>query len=211
MGGLDASENLIRLTPEDHYFAHLLLARIYGTRALWCSLALMGGSSWRPILTRQWYGWRTIGARRGMSGKNAPQFNHTVYSLEHRDGCTWQGLQSEMSSIGVSRPAACNLIRGKFVHTNGWFLGGRRPEHFGNEGRSRDPREVKFFHVDGRSYTGTQYNFWSQYGLSRPHINAIITGRAAFAHGWYTKKSIEFLPRVGRGAKWRKRLEQSET
>jgi len=40
MGGDDEPGNLIRLTPEDHIVAHLLLARIYGGR-LWYALTVM--------------------------------------------------------------------------------------------------------------------------------------------------------------------------
>lgn len=38
LGGSDEPANIIRLTPEDHYFAHLCLAKIYG------------GSQWSSVL-----------------------------------------------------------------------------------------------------------------------------------------------------------------
>lgn len=40
MGGSDCATNLISLTPEDHYFAHLLLAYAYGGK-LWAPLIIM--------------------------------------------------------------------------------------------------------------------------------------------------------------------------
>lgn len=40
LGGGDESENLIRLTPEDHFFAHLLLAKIHGGK-MWYGLMAM--------------------------------------------------------------------------------------------------------------------------------------------------------------------------
>lgn len=40
MGGDDTPGNLIRLTPEDHFFAHLLLAKIHGGK-LWYALMAM--------------------------------------------------------------------------------------------------------------------------------------------------------------------------
>lgn len=40
MGGDDSSSNLIRLTAEDHFFAHLLLAKVYGGE-MWYALVAM--------------------------------------------------------------------------------------------------------------------------------------------------------------------------
>lgn len=42
LGGDDTPGNLIRLTPEDHFFAHLLLAKIHGGK-LWYALRSMYG------------------------------------------------------------------------------------------------------------------------------------------------------------------------
>lgn len=44
IGGNDEPNNLIRLTPEDHYFAHLLLARMHGGR-LWHAVFFMGSKA----------------------------------------------------------------------------------------------------------------------------------------------------------------------
>jgi hypothetical protein len=40
LGGADEEENMIRLSPEDHFFAHLLLAKIHGGK-LWHALVAM--------------------------------------------------------------------------------------------------------------------------------------------------------------------------
>lgn len=49
LGGGNESENLIRLTPEDHFFAHLLLARAHGG-AMWYALQAMTiASNGRPL------------------------------------------------------------------------------------------------------------------------------------------------------------------
>lgn len=40
LGGSDELENIIKLSPEDHFFAHLLLAKIHGGR-LWHALVAM--------------------------------------------------------------------------------------------------------------------------------------------------------------------------
>lgn len=40
LGGSDEQSNMIRLTPEDHYFAHLLLAKIHGGK-MWNAIYAM--------------------------------------------------------------------------------------------------------------------------------------------------------------------------
>lgn len=37
-GGSDSEDNLVNLTAREHYFAHMLLARIYDDYNMWCSL-----------------------------------------------------------------------------------------------------------------------------------------------------------------------------
>lgn len=41
-GGDDEPENLVRLTPREHYIAHLLLAKIYNDQKMWCAIQMMG-------------------------------------------------------------------------------------------------------------------------------------------------------------------------
>lgn len=42
MGGSNKAENIIRLTPEDHFFAHLLLAKAHGG-LMWAAVSAMRG------------------------------------------------------------------------------------------------------------------------------------------------------------------------
>lgn len=43
VGGLDSKENLVALTPEEHYVAHLFLRRLYPeSKGLWYALMQMG-------------------------------------------------------------------------------------------------------------------------------------------------------------------------
>ena len=41
VGGDNYKSNIIKLIPEDHFFAHLLLARIYNTGGLWLAIIMM--------------------------------------------------------------------------------------------------------------------------------------------------------------------------
>ena len=58
LGGSDEKENLICLTPSEHFVAHLLLAKIFNKRELWYAVRLMCVSNphqARP--TNKLYGW----------------------------------------------------------------------------------------------------------------------------------------------------------
>ena len=52
MGGSDYNDNLVKLTPEQHYTAHLLLAKIYDIPELWCAVNLMAGNGKSPYNKR---------------------------------------------------------------------------------------------------------------------------------------------------------------
>lgn len=45
LGGGNAAENLIRLTAEDHFFAHLLLAKVHGGSMWYALFVMMKGSA----------------------------------------------------------------------------------------------------------------------------------------------------------------------
>ena len=58
IGGTNAAENLIRLSPEDHFFAHLLLAKIFGGKlnaVAWLMGSKLGNV--RGRVARERYGW----------------------------------------------------------------------------------------------------------------------------------------------------------
>lgn len=48
MGGSDEDSNIVKLTPEQHYTAHLLLAKVHDTFELWCAVKLMAGNGNSP-------------------------------------------------------------------------------------------------------------------------------------------------------------------
>ena len=60
MGGLNTKENLVRLTPEEHYLAHQLLVKIYPDNTGLVSAALMmtvDNSKRNSRLNNKVYGW----------------------------------------------------------------------------------------------------------------------------------------------------------
>lgn len=73
MGGPDTKSNLVQLTPEEHYVAHLLLVKIYpGNQGLAFAAHMMTvGSNRQNRKGNKVYGW----LRRKLSGKKSAESN----------------------------------------------------------------------------------------------------------------------------------------
>ena len=58
LGGTDVPSNRVRLTPEEHYVAHLLLVKMHPTeyKLLWAVIRMVGGST-NVKRTNKLYGW----------------------------------------------------------------------------------------------------------------------------------------------------------
>jgi hypothetical protein len=207
MGGGDEMENLISLTPEDHFFAHLLLAKAHGGK-MWAPVAFMVGGSrkdYRPVTSRERYGWVKRALSRSKSRQGAYQFDGNVYRLEHADGREWQGHQADMPALGVSRASACRLVNGKDKSANGWFFEGKRPQVMGrSEGFSGAEHPMfraeifHFRHVDGTEFRGTQHDLHLVHGVSKSMACRLARGQFRTAKGWYVDGTKP--AKVGRGA-----------
>src|SRR5688572_25131813 len=96
LGGSDETGNLVDLSPEDHYFAHLLLAKIHGAQMA-CALYLLietAERNWSARFgARRTYGFgKRLAARLKADqwrGGGNPLFNATVYDwVNYRTGET---------------------------------------------------------------------------------------------------------------------------
>ncbi|WP_192215651.1 HNH endonuclease [Methylobacterium bullatum] len=211
LGGGDDNENLIDLTAEDHFFAHLLLAKIHGGK-LWAPIAFMVGGSrkdYRPIVSRARYGWASRAMARAASGKNARQYDWTEHRLEHDDGRVWVGTQADMHVVlGMTRALANLLIKGRIGSANGWFPAGKRPPYVGRGSRNGAAHPmhraelINFLHVDGRSFSGTQFQLHREHGVTKSAACNLARGKVKVANGWYVEGTA--LPTTGRGARWLK-------
>lgn len=185
-------DNLVRLTPEDHFFAHLLLAKIHGGR-LWAPVAFMLSGQrkdYRPITSRKNYGWAARAMAKAMRGKGAHQFDWTIYELEHDDRGRWNGRQSDFHEIGVSRSLGNMLLKGRIGSAKGWYLAGRRPvvigkARCGDLHGMADHSRYSFRHVDGREFEGTQIEFRAMSGVSKPGCTRLVRGTQTISKGWH--------------------------
>lgn len=216
MGGGDEAANIVVLTAEDHFFAHLLLAKIHGGK-MWAPVAFMvcgQRKDYKPIKSRKNYGWAARAMAKANSGRGAHQFDHNVYRLKHKDGRRWAGNQYDMPSIGLDRSHANMLVKGRLNSANGWTLEGNTATEIGRGCRkkSRHPmyrhERYKFRHVDGRVFEGTQYDFYTNCGVSKTAACNLIKGKATTAKGWFIDGTA--ISTKGRARKWLKAASKQE-
>lgn len=212
LGGDDDASNIIRLTAEDHFFAHLLLAKIHGGK-LWAPVAFMVGGTrkdYKPIQSRKRYGWVLRAMAKRNSGQLARQYDWTVYELEHKDGRIWSGHQSAMhSELGIKKSLANILIKHKCGSALGWHLKDKPAPRMDGEFHPMYRKEIHtFLHVDGRRFVGTQHELHISHGIPRAIVCQLARGKFKCAHGWYIEGTT--FAKVGRGAKWGALARQSQ-
>ena len=196
LGGGDEPENIIRLTPEDHLFAHILLAWMHGGK-LWAAVFLMKSAD-RPTGDykrridrhhRVVYG---IARRRhaesergkaGMKGAENGNYNPEILRWRHLDtgerrNSTLHGMWAEFGGTRGMWTQAATRGSGK-PSALGWAIddGVQRL-------RSGKGRHFRFIHRDGREFVGTQRDFCAMTGLSPASGSRVTREASVTACGW---------------------------
>lgn len=194
IGGSDEASNLVDLSPEDHFFAHLLLAKIHGGR-LWVPVVMwLGGNrrNWSGRRSRLRYGWAARSAAAANSGTSAHQYDHRVHMIEHTSGREFQGTQAEIhAALGLDRSGVNMLINKRLDSFHGWFRPDEKPAFVGCGSRKgmNHPMAVgtkmKLRHVDGREFYGTQHELRITHGISKPSACRLAKGQQTVAGGWF--------------------------
>jgi hypothetical protein len=189
LGGGDGPENLIRLTPEDHFFAHLLLAKAHGGK-LWAPIAYMLGGhrkAWEPRLSRVKYGWAS--RRMGEYVSEAKIIQDEI-ALMHLDGRQWAGRQVDMPSLGISRSLANMLIKGRVKSAKGWYLAHLpRPDRGGKAHPMYRHELHAFVHEDGARLNATQHDFHLAIGAPKASVCRLIKGDVKTWRGWRIERT----------------------
>ncbi len=184
LGGTDEPANLIRLSAEDHFFAHLLLAKIHG------------GGMWRPILlmasqapTRSGVTAATVAkfrihyaaAKQALSRDGNNKFNPTIYewvnldTQERRSACLYDMHRDH----GGNRSSWTQAANGEKPTAYGWALVSSSISF-----RSLKGKSLAFVNRDGRTFTGTQAAFCALAGVSLAGASRIARGRSVTRCGW---------------------------
>ena len=110
MGGTDSEDNLVELTPEEHYLCHQLLAKMYPDNIkLAYACALLSGGTIR--MNRRLFGWlRTRISENWKGDKNPQRTNpragerHHFYGKKRPDFITEEGRASLRKRMIESNP-----------------------------------------------------------------------------------------------------------
>ena len=182
LGGSNDKDNLIALTPEDHYFAHLLLAKIYGGK-LWAAVFLMSNRRWKSSLIigrRAMYGyakrqWSLVeSGKEGLKGADNGNHNPAMFDWVNLD--TGEDITATLHEMwtcyGGSRGKWTQAADGTRNTMLGWTIKGRKIKIRGNKNKTH-----KFVNRDGRTFTGTQKQFCIEFNISAPSASRVCRQR----------------------------------
>lgn len=197
-GGDDHPKNLINLTPEDHFFAHLCWAMAEGDMQAWAGVMLMHERGPRCDLfkkkTRESYGWarRRYGrlCQDAMKGQRNPNYKADVINLKKADGPIVARTRLEWFGAGIPHAALCGLMTGKSASYKGWMLPSRDPRHTGRSWAGRKRRNNKSYqwvHVNGTEREATLHELAEEFGLRSNDLTAVIRGAHGICEGWSLK------------------------
>lgn len=194
MGGGNDPDNLIRLSPEDHYFAHLLLAKAHGGTQ-WASVVMMGMS--RKDGARRWVRQRFMygAARRrfalesserqsgqpGLRGADNGMYDTTPHAWTNIDtGETAIATKGEMwALVGGCRAHWTSVVTGERKSMMGWTT---MPERI--RVRSSKGKAFHFANDNGEDFVGTQGDFAKHCGISVASASRLARGLSASSTGW---------------------------
>jgi hypothetical protein len=195
-GGSDDPSNLIRLTPEDHFFAHLLLAKWHDTMAAWAAVIVMHDRGRRCEVfqrrARLRYGWarRRYGQYCAIErvGAANPNYKADLVALKNLDGRADSRTRREWNESGIPHAALCGLLTGKSRSYKGWMLPETEPEQTGRTGAGRSKRIKTLYpwqHLDGRTALLTPYDFATAFGLRGSDVTSVVRGEHTMCSGWF--------------------------
>lgn len=192
LGGLDDGSNIVSLTAEDHYFAHLLLAKIHGGKMAWALqlLAEEAGSRWagRHSARRNYGFGKRLAARlkgEAWQGQANPLHNPTLYQWEHyRNGERETATLYDMHrKYGATRGMWTAVATGARTSIRGWLLAAR----IGGHARSEKGQAFGFINRDGRLFRGTQSKFATAHGINLASASRVIRHQSVTRCGWRRK------------------------
>jgi hypothetical protein len=209
MAGSNVKANLIRLTPEDHFFAHLLLAKAHGGLH-WASVRIMAAAALgdKALRThaiggitrfRRRYGSAQRWANEHLSGDNSPYGDKTVYHWKNIDGREEHGTRAGLAKRHRFRPIMLNpIVSGRSRSVYGWYLADRtKANETGNRRGHRHPMAdnalYHFRHKDGHNEFRTRLEMVTRYKLSAGALNQMVAGKTRSCGGWYLPKGHDGL------------------
>jgi len=178
LGGGNEKSNIIRLTPEDHYFAHCCLAKIYGGR-MWYAIKAMS-DGWVKAKDTKYLKNRAMAgvSRKRFANENRKRMAEVIACGEFvygfkvgEDNVLHNSFEYEWVNLdsGVKRKATIYGMWKEFGGSRAHWTSvqsGARKSHVGwavsvasVRIRGLKGKRLSFVNRDGRTFTGTQSEF----------------------------------------------------
>lgn len=193
-GGADTRENLILLTAEDHFFAHLLLAKIHGA-GMWVAVCRM---RWGRVGgERPWVNVRYMYAiaKQKSASLNSARFKGQPGKRGNDNGrydsakLLWTNIDTGAQLFATkwemwvrfagSRAHWTSASNGARKSMLGWTA---QPEKV--RVRSFKGKRFSFVNRDGRTFSGTQGEFVRHTGLTVASATRIVRHKSVSRCGW---------------------------
>lgn len=204
LGGDDSDENLIPLSASDHFFAHLLLAKIYGGK-MSTALFFMAGDNSRSAHGYRAKRWAYEFAKKAMAdqkrklvGELSPAYgrkrsDETKRKIsKNRSGKMVgpahfaYGVPSPLRGTTISEEAKLKISLANAGSKNGMF---------GKTGKLSPSYKKTIFEFTNKNtgdvFIGTQGELIEEYGLCFKNVSAVVTGKRKTVMGWQMSGVIE--------------------
>jgi hypothetical protein len=204
MGGGDEEENLIWLTGEDHYMAHLLLAKAYNTKSLWYGVVAME----MPVQGVQKVKHRRMIATARRKAAEASTKNEARTWVRVEDGKEFYRTRTEMrDEFGLSLHTTALLVLGYHKTSRGFYLKGTDLTKKGSDQNEYEFRNVK----TGEVVKCTRQTVMDMWGLTIHDVWNLVKGVSKFAKGVCLASTPDIPPKRLDGAKYKiKHIESGE-
>lgn len=204
LGGSDDSENLVRLTPSDHFFAHLLLAKIH-SGPMSTALFFMAGEGSRSARGHKAKRWAYDFSRRAMAlekRKLIGPLNH-FYGRTHDEETRKKISKSRTGKMtgedhfayGVPSPLRGRKIKTETKMKISKANSGRNNGMHGKSGVLSPSYKKTVFEFKnketGEIFTGTQGELIKKFDLCFKNVSAVVLGRRRTVKGWQIKGVTE--------------------
>jgi hypothetical protein len=206
-GGTNSIENIIKLTARDHFFVHLLLAKIYGggmNIAIWrmCHPRSQGYKSRKKITSRQFESLRLkfigeMSAR--FKGKKRPKYigEKTSKALKGMVRSDEAKARMKKAQAGKTMPKfteewKSNMAKSKIGPSNPMY-GKPSSEkqkksvseaNSGTKSHRYNKNVFSFVHQDGIKRMCTQHDLRIEFGLRHGNLSLMCSGKRNFCSGW---------------------------
>lgn len=205
LGGDDSSGNIIRLTAQDHYFAHELLAAIHGG-SMWVALFFMSGKNTNSAVSakinRSMYEKSKIemAALAGVRarGPNGCFTNKNKFNIQNRKTKEkYHGTMYDFCrAYNLCHKPVSMICSGERKTHKDWFCSDiysitdvttrkKTPSKSKNTG---DKNIYEFTHDDGKKFKGSRIEFMRLHEMSAGYLSSLISGNSKKAKGWSVVK-----------------------